>query len=182
MRLRDAIVLSCLFLLMMQSACILSSDFYNESRSSAGFDTNEPVERLGRVTPTNNKVRNPIEGKIQISDIGQTIWNRTYDTPGETQVYKILKDPTGGYFVLYGEITSLPEYNITLMRLDADGIQLWNRTIFEAVHASMIKTQNGGLTIMCTIINMSTMFGSIFLMHADSSGVQQWNKTLNLGY
>ncbi|RJP78108.1 MAG: T9SS C-terminal target domain-containing protein [Candidatus Zixiibacteriota bacterium] len=60
---------------------------------------------------------------------GDSLWSRTYGTPHRERARDLLPCSDGGFLLLgYGQMEGRPDYDVWLMRTDAQGDSLWART------------------------------------------------------
>ncbi len=136
----------------------------------------------------NEKLSGPALKNHQLSDTEKPVWNVTYGSGDEERPNRIFEAQSGGYFVLYSEneLGELNHPNTSLMRIDTNGNQIWNRMLHSSPFplftggCNMIATQDGGYTISWTSANLTDFSFFVFLMHLDSECNQLWNNTMYL--
>jgi hypothetical protein len=113
---------------------------------------------------------------------GNALWNKTYGDGGELvdYAYDVVQTVDGGYAI--GGGTEIPgkQIDFWLIRTDADGNPLWNKTYGGADTDwldSMIQTADGGYALAGGgyVSGISAYRG--WLVKTDAYGNGQWNKT-----
>lgn len=96
------------------------------------------------------------------------LWSQTYGGKETEEAYSLVATSDGGY-ALAGFTRSFGEenqYNGWLVKTDAQGNKLWNRTYGEGIPHSLIETSDGGYAIG----------GNGFLLKTDEDGNVKWKK------
>ena len=113
---------------------------------------------------------------------GNALWNKTYGDGGELvdYAYDVVQTVDGGYAI--GGGTEIPgkQIDFWLIRTDAGGKALWNKTYGGADTDwlnSVIQTTDGGYALAGGgyVSSMSAYRG--WLVKTDAYGNEQWNKT-----
>lgn len=107
---------------------------------------------------------------VKTDSDGHAVWNKTYSGPNVDYAYDIVQTGDGGYAIGGGTEVAGKQMEFWLIKTDADGDALWNRTYGRAdsdwLH-SMLQTSDGGFALA----------GGGWLVKTDASGNEQWNKT-----
>ena len=126
-----------------------------------------------------------------LSDSEGALWNVTFETDQALRPWRVFGAQSGGYFVLYSEYIAFSEQheNISIMKIDEYGNQLWNKTIYSfnpqlSIDSgrNMVATSDGGYTVLLNFRN-NTLDDRFFrLFHLDAECNHLWNTTVPLGY
>jgi hypothetical protein len=116
---------------------------------------------------------------------GNAVWNRTYAGGTHDSAHSLIQTDDGGY-ALAGDAAYLGAggADFWLVRTDADGNMLWNKTYGGAYHDwadALIQTDDDGYALTGTY---STGWGEYYfwLVKADSLGNMEWNRTYERTY
>ncbi|MGP8215915.1 MAG: T9SS type A sorting domain-containing protein [Bacteroidia bacterium] len=145
----------------------------------------------GMVTGVGAGLTDAFLTKIDIN--GDTLWSRTYGSPGNEWFYHILQTPDGGYLAAgYSDGFSLgvidTNRNIYLVKTDSNGNLQWSKTY--GTHTGnqqcfghclqpttdggyIVTGQAGGYFPCCANVESDS---GIFLMKIDASGNMKWAK------
>ncbi|MFW9909020.1 MAG: hypothetical protein ACFFEF_10625 [Candidatus Thorarchaeota archaeon] len=83
-------------------------------------------------------------------NVGVALWNRTYGGPLNDEILDIVSVRNGGFAVvgMWNNPGAIPVGDVFLMRLDENGIPLWNRTYGMTIAGeSIIEVSTGGFAI-----------------------------------
>jgi hypothetical protein len=124
-----------------------------------------------------------------LSESETALWNVTFDSGDSERPGSIFKCQSGGYFVFYSEFVGLPpeHENISIMKIDEYGGQLWNTSVYTfdpeltIDAADMISTSDGGYTVMLSFRNFTSATRFFQLFHLDAECNQLWNRTVPIG-
>jgi hypothetical protein len=111
---------------------------------------------------------------IRTDSQGNELWNKTFDGKGDDWVYEVQPTHDGGY-ILAGGTNSFDEGDgkAWLIKTDADGNELWNRTLGESGDGAWpcVKAQptSDGGYIVCA--------GPHSLIKIDARGNEIWNRS-----
>lgn len=117
---------------------------------------------------------------VQTDSDGNHIWNRTYGGLGHDYAYMLVECSTGG-FALVGSTRSFGVIatDMWLVRVDVDGIPLWNRT-FGGVDwdegFSLIELDDGGFALQGTTRDGASN-EDYWLVRTNATGQHLWNQT-----
>jgi len=113
---------------------------------------------------------------------GDMLWNKTYMETLDNGAASMVQTSDGGYALTGAWAPSYFDREIILIRTDANGNLLWNKTYGgnEAYVAnSVVQTGDGGYALggyVCWV-PLGTNLYEGFLMKTDADGNQLWNKT-----
>lgn len=104
---------------------------------------------------------------------GNAEWNRTYGGLGDDRANSLIQTKDGGYVLAGGvNLGSLSGSNLSLVKTDANGTQLWSKS-YEGVGIAptVVQATDGGYALAD---------GSL-LIKTDVNGTLQWNQTYAWG-
>jgi hypothetical protein len=116
---------------------------------------------------------------VKTDAYGNMQWNQTYGGTSDDRAYSVVQTGDGGY-ALPGETQSFGagQTDVWLVRTDASGNMLWNRTYggtdFDYANA-LVQTGDGGYALAGGA--NSTIAGDFWLIKTDANGNMQWNQT-----
>ncbi len=118
---------------------------------------------------------------IKTDSKGGEIWNETFGGPGYEWAYSLEKTGDGGYIVL-GETESFGAggKDAWLIKTDAEGNELWNRTYGGAKDdggRSVKETENEGYIFTGFTESFGAAGTDLWLLKTDSEGAEVWNVT-----
>jgi predicted secreted protein len=111
---------------------------------------------------------------------GNLVWSRTYGGTGLDEAASIAELSTGG-FVLTGDTFSYGagSSDVWLIRTDANGNSLWNRT-FGGADAdggmSVIEMSSGGYAITGETASLGAGGADLWLIRTNADGIASWNQ------
>ncbi|PWI48460.1 hypothetical protein CEE45_06925 [Candidatus Heimdallarchaeota archaeon B3_Heim] len=128
---------------------------------------------------------------IKLAKNGTVEWNRTYNsirgkTPDD-HGYSVIQTADRD-FVLFGDTVNLHNETGTdfwLVKTDAAGVPLWNRTYGEEGTESLyagIKTIDGGFALTGYTNSFGVERSDFYLVKTDAQGVLEWNRTYGTSY
>lgn len=124
---------------------------------------------------------------LKLDSNGNQLWNKTFTTTSaeETETSGILSvaEIGGGHFILVGYTEGLGAgmSDVWLIRADADGNELWNRTFGGAetdIGYSVIEVSTGGFAIAAGTSSFQDA-GRGWLVRVDGDGNELWNQLYN---
>jgi outer membrane protein assembly factor BamB len=111
---------------------------------------------------------------------GQEIWANTYGTADTDRAFGIGLSPDGGALICGFSGANRSRMNLFFVRIDADGRELWRRTIagdrFDVAH-DVLSLPDGGFAISGYTSSYSPGDHDGFLMRLSSDGRMLWMKT-----
>ncbi len=124
---------------------------------------------------------------LKLDSSGNQLWNKTFNTASadeyETSGILSVAEIGGGHFILAGYTESLGagDGDVWLIRADADGNELWNRTFGGAepdVGYSVIEVSTGGFAIAAGTSSFQDSAGG-WLVRVDGDGNELWDQLYN---
>lgn len=118
---------------------------------------------------------------IKIDNTGQIQWNQTYGGAEKDYGGDLVLTPEGEYVIFgYTESFGLGARDFYLIKTDASGNMLWNKTYggFNSERgSSIILTEDGGFLLIG--VTETSTYGSqdIWIVKTDSNGNHLWNRT-----
>jgi hypothetical protein len=112
---------------------------------------------------------------------GMMQWNRTFGRPKSDTAWAVRQTAEGGY-VLAGYTNSFGAggYDFWLVKTDANGNELWNRTFGgpsgDFAH-SVQQTVDGGYILSGDTNSFGAGSYDFWLVKTDANGMMQWNRT-----
>jgi hypothetical protein len=125
-----------------------------------------------------------------VSDTDIPLWDVTFDTGDAELPYWIFRAQSSGYFVFFSDYrpSGSRKENISIMKIDDDGNEVWNETVFSTLPSlvidhglRMISTHDGGFTVLLSLTNQTSNTRFFWLFHLDAECNHLWNKTTPIG-
>ena len=119
---------------------------------------------------------------VGLDSNGEVTWSRAIGTPGTDALEgrpTIAAATGGGYFVTAGrDVTQLPDDDVWLLRLDAGGAVVWERTFGLGIDAprALCATADGGCAILATTRHVADE--DLWVLKVDAAGTPQWQRRL----
>ncbi len=112
---------------------------------------------------------------------GDTIWNKTYGGISDDIAEALIQTGDGGFVIVGGtQSFGAGNYDVWLVKTDASGNALWNRTYgggsLDSAEA-VVQTVDGGYLIAGATWSVGAGNGDVWLIKTDVSGNVQWNRT-----
>ena len=112
---------------------------------------------------------------------GTQIWNKTFGGAENELGYSVQQTPDGGYIIAgYTSSYGAGDPDLWLVKTDASGTQIWNKTFGGPgydVGISVQQTSDGGYIITGYTEYYGAGGTDLWLVKTDASGTQIWNKT-----
>jgi len=126
---------------------------------------------------------------VRTSASGNTLWTRTYSTPGEQFDYgKSAKQTSDGGFIFGGDTApGASPYDFYLVRTDAFGDTLWTRTYgapgsYNDRANSVALTSDGGFVMAGYTNGYGAGLWDFYLVKVDAAGDTVWTRTYGGSY
>lgn len=126
---------------------------------------------------------------IRVDTNGNELWEKTFggSLPSSGVSYQVQQTTEGGYVVLgnhggsyRGELCTVNS-TILLIKTDANGNELLNKTLCSGFGISMQQTTDGGYIIAGEMQYYKKDYysNSVVIIKTDSNGIELWNKAIN---
>ncbi len=129
---------------------------------------------------------NPLSPKESIyilkTDVdGDTLWTKIFKGSGNSYAYSVRQTPDGGY-ILVGSTNSFSsgDYDVYLIKTDADGNELWYQTYGGDNNENGYSVQltiDGGFVIVGETYSFGAGSYDVYLIKTDAKGDTLWTKT-----
>jgi hypothetical protein len=118
---------------------------------------------------------------IKTDGNGNPVWDSIFGGPDTDAGYAVRQIPDGGYIVT-GYVTSFGagSYDIWLIKTDADGEEIWNRTLGgEGAEYGMCVSPaaDGGFIVTGSTTSFGAGGTDLWLIKTDADGNEEWNRT-----
>jgi hypothetical protein len=118
---------------------------------------------------------------VRTDETGDTLWTRTYDVGDDDDLGQEIKPTSdGGYIVGGWAGSTIPwDYDVLLLKLDANGDSLWSRQYGDGLWnfcQSVEQTSDGGY-ILTGLTNGRNDIYDIWLLKTDANGDTLWTRT-----
>jgi len=118
---------------------------------------------------------------VRTDAAGNQLWNKTFGGSGDDYAYSVVETSDGG-FALAGYTYSFGAglNDLWLVRTDAAGNQLWNKTFGGPAYDyafSVIQTSDGGFALAGRTNSFGAGYQDFWLVKIDSTGSVQWHET-----
>ncbi len=117
----------------------------------------------------------------KIDSEGNVQWKQTYGTSGDNEIYAIIQNGDGGYFL--GGFTSQKGAGLEdfwLIETDSSGNIIWDQTYGGTgydITGSFVQTNDGGFALFGYSNSSGNGSEDFMMVKTDSSGTMQWTKT-----
>jgi predicted secreted protein len=116
---------------------------------------------------------------VRTDAYGNTLWNQTYGGSNIDQALAIVQNSDEGFVLAgYTESFGSGSYDCWLIKTDADGNMIWNRTYGGEegeVASSLVETSDGGYALGGQTTGVNGF--DLLLIKTDSLGNMEWNQT-----
>jgi hypothetical protein len=120
----------------------------------------------------------------KIDEAGDLLWNKTYIGDGFSWATSVIQTNDGGYALTGQTNTAMGQTHISsndangfiwLLKTDASGNEMWNKTLGDETVNSLIQTSDGGYALVGG--GVSGNEPNYLLIKTDSAGEIQWTQT-----
>ena len=117
---------------------------------------------------------------IKTDDNGNEMWDKAFGGPGDTVGYSVQQTGDGGYIITGSKVPDVMRGGeIWLIKTDANGKEVWDRTIGgsgDDVGESVQQTGDGGYIITGTKPTSTGGAQDVWLIKSDADGNEVWDK------
>jgi hypothetical protein len=119
---------------------------------------------------------------IRTDNEGNHLWNKTYGYQSATdEGFDVVSCASGGYALAgYTDGSGSGNNDAWLVRVDDDGVQLWNRSYHGAdvsVARGVVQLSDGGFALTGDITPVGESYEDAFVVRANGTGFAIWNHT-----
>jgi hypothetical protein len=118
---------------------------------------------------------------ITIQVFGQTQFQRTIGKNLNEDPSSIIRTTDGGYAIAGYSETYSSQYDVYIVKLNANGLLQWTRYIGGTggdFGYTIIQTSDGGYAIAGQTSSFGAGGNDMYILKLDSTGTLQWNKTI----
>jgi hypothetical protein len=118
---------------------------------------------------------------VNVQNIYQNVWQKTYCGSGEDRAYSIQQTTDGGYIVAGGTYSfGAGEEDVYVIKLDANGNKVWEKTFGGSDYDwaySIQQTSDGGYIIAGWTGSFGAGENDVYIIKLDANGNLVWEKT-----
>ena len=118
---------------------------------------------------------------IRTDSIGDTLWTKAYGGTGSDHGRSVMQTTDLGYIITgYTNSFGAGEYDVYLIKTDANGNTQWTKTYGGAVYdagSSVIQTTDGSYIITGVTESFGAGGADLYFIKADANGNKIWTKT-----
>jgi hypothetical protein len=115
---------------------------------------------------------------IKIDTNGEKQWAETFSNNDWNVGFCIQPTQDGGYIIVGGTGSSSYNSHVYLIKVDAAGIEQWNKVLGSGKASYVQQTQDGGY-IITGKRHQGERYQDVYLIKTDADGNKQWAKTFN---
>jgi len=118
---------------------------------------------------------------LLFGQVPDTLWTRTFGGTGPDIAFLVQQTTDGGYIVVghyYSRVTG--DYDVYLIRTNANGDSLWTRTYgghSEDIGWSVQQTSDGGYIVAGSTKSFGIGYRNVWLLKTDENGDTLWTRT-----
>ncbi len=119
---------------------------------------------------------------VKLDAKGNLQWTKTIGGPKGDEGYSLIQTSDGGYAIAgYTESFGAGEWDVYVVKLDANGNLEWTKTIggpADEIGNSLIQTSDGGYAIAGFTRSFGAGEADVYVVKLDAKGNLQWTKTI----
>jgi len=122
---------------------------------------------------------------VKLDAHGNLQWTKTIGGKKEDMGFSLIQTSDGGYAIAgYTRSFGAGDYDVYLLKLDANGNLQWTKTIsaknadFNILKLSLIQTSDGGYAIAGFTVSFGAGGTDVYVVKLDAKGNLQWTKTI----
>ncbi|HDQ06260.1 MAG TPA: hypothetical protein ENN36_06030 [Candidatus Bathyarchaeota archaeon] len=122
-----------------------------------------------------------LAGFLFIGSVGASseMWSQTYGGEGTEKAYSLVETSDGAYVLAgYTYPSDTEESDVWLVKTDAHGNMVWNRTYGEGAIRVIVQTSDGGYALVGRANKGDwDIYRDFLLVKTDNHGNMEWNRT-----
>lgn len=179
--------LDLLLLNVTRSGEFLWMETYGGNGDDVGNDVIQTrdgnVLTVGSFTPIANREDTTDLWLLKTTPTGNVVWSQTYGGRGSETGYSILKTPSHDFVVSGASDSFGLEMELWLLKVDAQGEEIWNRTYQKTgciVGHKVLSTMTGDLFIIGSAFDEETGGYDLCVIKTDEDGHLIWMRSLDI--
>ena len=142
------------------------------------------TEDGGFIIAGNSNTNSSTDGYlVKTNSSGDTLWTKLYGGSNEDKFHSVVQTTDGGYAMTgWTNSTGAGDYDLWLVKTDANGDTLWTRTFGSTstdLGYSIVESSDGGLVMAGSKYVPNSYVGTpAWMIKTDSVGTQLWEQTL----
>jgi hypothetical protein len=183
---RIAVVLMLAILLGVSCACAVPVDEWNKTFGGTNSDEAHSVQKTkdgGYIlagTTRSYGAGGADAWLIKIDSKGNELWNKTFGGKADDGANSVQQTSDGGYILAgYTESYGAGKHDVWLIRTDAKGIELWNRTFGGSNNdeaSSVQQTSDGGYILAGSTYSYGADNSNAWLIKTNANGKAVWTR------
>ncbi len=121
---------------------------------------------------------------VRFDPAGDTLWTRSYGSEREDFGWDVVEARDSGLFLVgYTEAPTEGREDVLVLRVDASGARLWQRTYGEAGRDrawSAVLAEDGGIVVAAESESMEHGGRDAYLLHIGSDGTARWIRRVDV--
>jgi len=110
---------------------------------------------------------------------GNKTWDKTFDKHFDAEGYSVQQTSDGGYIVIGTTKLSPLNRGVWLIKTDADGNKIWDKTLEDGWGYSVQQTNDDGYIVTGKTYSERTRSYDVLLTKTNADGNEVWNKTFD---